>query len=300
MIGVLAQKGSGSIAVAVHRARNGDLIREIPYNFGPQPVPTGLAHVPNATGPGGSAFAVIARRMDDQSVSVQLRKRSDGSLINTNKFFLAGWDPIDLDVMADINGNTRPELVVLARSEAGLNQIVIRDAETKVNINKIKYFGPGTMPKAAVILGSIGGGAAPAVTVLGEPADGRHNARSQDALTDALVSSIRFFNADWTTIGIDSLADVNGNGSPDVAVLAQHDANRAIRVQVRDALTGEPIRTVNFLGPTWSPGAFAAFADIDGNGIQELGVAARDEDGDIRVQLRDASTGAVVSTMDLP
>ena len=83
-------------------------------------------------------------------------------------------------------------------------------------------------------------------------------------------------------------------------MLAQHDTTHAIKAQVRDASTGDLIRTVNFLGPTWSARAFAAFADIDGNGVQEIGVAAREEDGDIRVQLRDASTGAIVRTMAIP
>lgn len=299
VIGVLAQKDDGSIAVAVHLARNGALVREIPY-FGPRSVPSALSYVPNATGPGNSAFAVIAKNLDDQRVSVQLKKRSDGTLINTNRFFLTGWDPIELDTIDDVSGNGRPELVVLARSEAGLNQVVIKDAETKVNVNKINYFGPSTTPKAAVVLGDIGGGAAPEITVLGELPDGRYSAQNRDALTDERITSVSFFNSSWTTVGLESLTDVNGNSSPDLAVLAQHDTNHAIKAQVRDASTGDLIRTVSFLNASWSARAFAAFADIDGNGVQELGVAAREDDGGIRVQLRDASTGTVVSTMDLP
>ena len=85
-----------------------------------------------------------------------------------------------------------------------------------------------------------------------------------------------------------------------LAVLAQHNTTDAIKAQVRDASTGDLIRTVNFLGTTWSARAFAAFADIDGNGVQEIGVAGREEDGDIRVQLRDAATGILVRTMDIP
>ena len=82
--------------------------------------------------------------------------------------------------------------------------------------------------------------------------------------------------------------------------LAQHDTTHAIKAQVRDGSTGDLIRTVNFLGTTWSPRALAVFPDIDGNEVQELGVAAREEDGDVRVQLRDAATGVVVSTTNLP
>jgi hypothetical protein len=299
VIGVLAQKDDGSIAVAVHRARDGALVREIPF-FGPRAKPSALAYVPNATGPGNSAFAVIAKNIDDQRISVQLKKRSDGTLINTNRFFLSGWEALELESITDISGNNRPELVVLARSEAGLNQVVIRDAETKANVNKINYFGPATAPKAAALLGNIGGGPAKEITVLGELPDGRYSAQNRDALSDERITSVSFFGAAWTVIGIEGLADVNGNSSVDLAALAQHATNHAIKAQVRDAATGDLIRTVTFLNASWSARAFAAFADIDGNGVQELGVAGRQEDGAIRVQLRDAATGAIVSTMDMP
>ncbi len=299
VIGVLAQKDDGSIAVAVHRTRNGALVNEIPF-FGPRSEPSALAYVPNATGPGNSAFAVIAKNLDDERVSVQLKKRSDGSLINTNRFFLAGWDPIELDTVNDLSGNGRPELVVLARSEAGLNQVVLRDAETKAIVNKINYFGPSTTPKAMTVLGDIGGGPSTELTVLGELPDGRYSAQNRDALTDERATSTSFFNASWSTVGIEALADVNGNSSPDLAMLAQNDTSHAIKAQVKDASTGALIRTVNFLGTTWSAMAFAAFADIDGNGVQELGVAGRQDDGAIRVQLRDASTGVIVQTIDIP
>jgi hypothetical protein len=299
VVAVLAQKDDGSIAVAVHRARDGALVREIPF-FGPRAEPSALAYVPNATGPGNSAFAVIAKNIDDERVSVQLKKRSDGTLINTNRFFLSGWDALELDSIDDISGNNRPELVVLARSEAGLNQVVLRDAETKANVNKINYFGPATTPKAMAVLGDIGGSAAPEVTVLGELPDGRYSAQNRDAFTDERITSVSFFGAAWAVIGIEGLADVNGNGTADLAALAQHETNHAIKAQVRDASSGDLIRTVNFLSATWSARAFAAFADIDGNGVQELGVAGRQEDGAIRVQLRDAATGAIVSTMDVP
>jgi hypothetical protein len=233
-------------------------------------------------------------------VSVQLKKRSDGSLINTNRFFLAGWDALELDSIEDVSGNGRPELVVLARSEAGLNQVVLKDAETKQNVNKINYFGPATTPKALAVLGDLGGGAAPELSVLGELPDGRYSAQNRDALTDERITSVSFFGAAWSTVDIVNLNDVNGNTTPDLAVLAQNDTTHAIKVQVRDASTGDLIRTVSFLGTTWSPQALAAFADIDGNGVQEIGVAGREEDGDIRVQLRDAATGAVVRTLDIP
>ena len=298
-IGILAQDADGSIAVAVYRARDGRRLLEIPF-FGPSWLPSALAYVPNADGPEGSAFGVVATNLNDQRVSVQLRRRSDGSVINTSRFYLANWEPIAFDTMGDVSGNDRPELVVLARSELGVNQVLVKDADTAAIVNKINYLGASTIPSALAVLGNMGGGAAPGLTVLGKLPDGRHMAQHRDALTDDRVSNVQFFNSSWTTVDIEALKDVNGNTTADLAVLAQHDTTHVILAQIRDALTGDLIRSVKFLGPSWSARALAAFADIDGNGVQEIGVAARNDDGDVRVQLRDASTGAVVRTMAIP
>ncbi len=93
---------------------------------------------------------------------------------------------------------------------------------------------------------------------------------------------------------------MNGNSSADLVVFAKHLTKGTIRGDVRDALTGDLIQSMRFLGPLWTPRAFAVFQDITGNGVQELGVLARKDDGAIQVQLRDASTGETVKTINIP
>jgi hypothetical protein len=65
-------------------------------------------------------------------------------------------------------------------------------------------------------------------------------------------------------------------------------------------VTGEQIRNVVFLSANWDARAFAVFDDIDGNGVQELGVAARNSNGDVLVQIKDASTGLKTKTINIP
>ena len=48
---------------------------------------------------------------------------------------------------------------------------------------------------------------------------------------------------------------------------------------------------------SWDAMSFAVFEDIDGNGTVELGALARQDDGEVKVQLRDSSTGALVRTI---
>ena len=299
LIGVLAQKDDNSISVAVHRAANGAFVREIAF-FSRNWVPAALAYVPNADGPGGSAFAVAAKNRNDNRVSVQLRRRSDGSLINTTTYFRNNWEAIDLETMADISGNNRPEIILLGQSDLGQIVVFVKDASTKAVVNKISYLGKTTTPRAITVISSIGASAAPELPVLGERPDGRNIVQNRDAGTDERVSNVFFFNSRWDSIDVGGLDDVNGNSSADLAVLAQHKSTNAIRSEVRDAFTGDLIQTVTFLGATWDARAFAIFEDINGNGVQELGIVAVQDDGDVRVQIRDALTGSIVKTIDIP
>lgn len=299
LIGVLAQKDDNLIAVAVHRAADGGLVREIPF-LGRKWRASQLAYVPNADGPGGSAFAVVARNVDDDRVAVQLRRRSDGTLINNSTYFQNAWEPIDLQTLDDVTNNNRPELMVLGQSDAGQIVLLVKDASTRELVNKINYFGSTTEARALAVIADIGAGPAPELTVFGDRLDGRHVAQNRDALTDERVSNVFFLSASWKMIDTAGLGDVNGNSLADLAVLARYQPTGAIRAEVRDAVTGELIRSTTFLGLSWDARAIAAFDDIDGNGVQELGVAAIRADGDIRIQMKDALTGSIVSTIDIP
>ena len=121
----------------------------------------------------------------------------------------------------------------------------------------------------------------------------------RDAASDVNINNIYYFGSNWTTLDLAGLADVNGNSSADTAVLAQSDTG-TIRVNVRDAATGLLIRGMSFLDSSWSARAFAVIPDIDGNGVQELGVVARKDDGSIRVQIRDAASGSIVRSFNIP
>jgi len=299
LIGVLAQKNNGAINVAVHRADDGTFMRQIAY-FNQNWVPSALAYVVDAAGPGVSAFAVLAKNSLDDRVSVQLRRISDGSLINTLLVFRDIWDEIDLGSIDDISGNSRPEVMVVGQSDLGRIVTVIMDAMSGQVINRISYFGAASTPKAITSIASIGGSAAPELPLLAVKGNGRNTVQVRDASTDAVVSSVFFFNTFWRSMDIGGLGDVNGNSAADMVVFARHKTKGTIQGDVRDAATNALIRSVKFLGPLWTPQAFAVFSDITGNGIQELGVVAENDNGDIKLQLKDALTGLIVKTINIP
>jgi hypothetical protein len=297
LVAVLAQKDDGTINVALHRAASGAPVRKIVF-FNANWMPTALIYVPQAEGAGGHAFAVLAKNRNDDRISVQLRRRSDGSLINTTTYFKNIWEPVDLDTIADISDNNRPEIVALARNDDGKIMAVIRDAESAELVNRITYLNKSMTPKGITVIA--GTGNAPELPVLAVRSNYRHVVQNRDSATDGLAGNIAFLGPGWTSLDVGGLQDVNGNSSADIAVLAEHFSSRAIQVQVLDSVTGDRIRAVIFLSSNWDSQAFAVFDDIDGNGVQELGVVARNNNGDVRVQIRDAATGKRVKSFNIP
>ena len=299
LLAVLARRANGKNLIAVHRADNGKEIRRIEF-FNNNWVASAVAYVPMAEGPGTSAFAVVAQNNDDNRVAVQLRRRSDGSLIHTIAYFGGAWEPIDVAVLDDLNGNDLPEIALLGRSNAGKTLAVVKDASSKELINKIQYFSNSVTPRALAVVDDVGAGPAPGLGVLGVKPDGSNTMQLRDALSDDVLKGIYYFGSHWTTLGLAGLADVNGNSSGDAAVLAQHDTKGTIRADVRDAVSGQLIKRIKFLGPNWDARDFAAFPDIDGGGVQELGVVAHKADGSIRVQIRNASDGSIIKSFNIP
>ena len=202
-------------------------------------------------------------------------------------------------VLDDISGNDRPEIALLGHSDVGKIVAIVRDAGSQDLINNIRYFSNTVTPRAITVVGDVGGGPDPELAVLGVKPAGRNIVQLRDAASDVNINNIYYFGSNWTTLDLAGLADVNGNSSADTAVLAQSDTG-TIRVNVRDAATGLLIRGMSFLDSSWSARAFAVIPDIDGNGVQELGVVARKDDGSIRVQIRDAASGSIVRSFNIP
>jgi hypothetical protein len=83
---------------------------------------------------------------------------------------------------------------------------------------------------------------------------------------------------------------VNGNGSPDIAVLAEN-ADGKIAVEVRDGSSGAQLKRIIYMSAKWVPHQLRALSDSNGNGAVELAVLARNDAGNIRAEVRDARSG---------
>jgi hypothetical protein len=104
------------------------------------------------------------------------------------------------------------------------------------------------------------------------------------------VKNIDLFNNNWRPLDLAVVDSVNGNGSADVAVLAENGSGR-IAVEVRDGATGAQLKRIVYMSAKWTPHQLRALPDSNGNGAVELAVLAANDAGKIRAEVRDARSG---------
>lgn len=96
-----------------------------------------------------------------------------------------------------------------------------------------------------------------------------------------------------------AINDMNTNGFPEIAILYTENATGKITVQIKDASTSVDISTILFGTPNRSfPMSIAVLPDMNGNGIQEIGVLLINNITLKAAQeIRDASTGELIATI---
>jgi hypothetical protein len=109
----------------------------------------------------------------------------------------------------------------------------------------------------------------------------------------ALVSRV-FFDQSYQPSALLAFHDMAGGlAGPAVGVLGTDDSGR-VRAQVKNARTGQLVSSVWF-DRNYAPLAAEVLPDMTGNGAEELAVLGMDGEGRVRAQIKDASSGALVS-----
>jgi hypothetical protein len=175
-------------------------------------------------------------------------------------------------------------------------RVQLKDALTGARVRNIS-FSPTYTPRGVVVVPDQNGNGTPELGVLGyEVNTGQVRVYIKDALTGTLLRSISF-NARYIPQGAVLVPDQNGNGTLALGVLGQNGNSGKVQVQLKDALTKTGIGTVYF-DPAYNPRGIAVLEDLDGNGIPELAVLGEENGtGEVRVQLKDASTGVEVGVV---
>jgi hypothetical protein len=296
---VLVQRSNGRVvARIISTVGDNNLIGNV--GFGQALVPVAVAGVPDQNGNGSPEVAMLGLGRTDARVQVLIRDAATGALIRRLNFN-ALFDPVDIAVLPDLNGNGSAEIAVLGtRPDTGQNRIEIRDSATRALVSSFNI--PANIrPLGMDVLPATGGGT-PALAILGTRSDnGLVRLHVRDALagsgdnvgydTGSRPEALRGHPAAALVL----INDFTGDTIPEAGVLGANPDTNRLRMFVRDPVSGFDQGFVQFAA-TWRPYYAVALPDVSGNGLPDVAMAGRrDENGAIRVETR-MLDGSLVST----
>ncbi len=148
------------------------------------------------------------------------------------------------------------------------------------------------------MIGDISGDAVPDLAQLARRIDNGAS-RIQVKASDSGTTISNAFTGDTNIpISITSINDINGNGSPEIALLVANPAGVA-QITVWDSATGSFVRNV-FTAAVGSPYGVAVLSDgTDAGDSEEIAVLG-DNAGQRRVQVKDTGNGTQINTLNFP
>lgn len=283
---VVRSLSTGAATLHVRDAQNGAAILSTSLT-GTKPV-LDLQVAPDMNGNGKQEVAVLR----EGPVNVELRDAGNGAAIK-NVAFSTSLFPQSLSVLPDTNGNRTPELAVLGR-QAGRNVVEVRDAQSGALLRSVTFDATATARNLAV-LPDINGNGKPEVAALFDNTNPTLDdvLEVRDVNDGALVKSMSIGKGSQAS-EVALVADLNGNGSPELAVLRTEAAD----VQLFDSQTGIKLSSIA-LDSFYMPLHLAAVPDVNSNGTEEITVLSRKiSDGSLRAEVRDAKTRRLIRTVN--
>jgi hypothetical protein len=191
--------------------------------------------------------------------------------------------------LSDVNGDNNTDLGVLLRdTDKDRNRLWVMDGNSGMHIETVafgseQYRGFVTVPDAT-------GDQIPEVAVLVK--EGLF-ARIKDVVNKTLVG-MPTFQPRFEPVALLAMDDMGGGVGPEVVVVGRNAATGAVRAQIKDVTSGSLINFVGF-SRAFVPFDAVAVDNIGDSDAMEIAVLGIDAGGTVRVQVRDALTGAQIS-----
>jgi len=246
-----------------------------------------LAGLGDLTGNGSQHLAVLFADAAAGAVTARIKNAATGTQIQTFVFDQA-YAPLDLAVVPDQNGNGAPELALLGwRATDSRVQVELRDTLTGERLTAVA-FNPAFAPQRLAVLPDRNGNGAVELAVLGIKAgNGAIAAEIKDAATGAGLAQV-FFAKTFRPVDFAAVADANGNGAAELAVLGVNAAGQP-RVELRDSSSAALVKVL--WSPNWTtPLNLAELPDANGNGTPEMAVLGQGRSS-VLVKTADTGTG---------
>jgi uncharacterized repeat protein (TIGR01451 family) len=254
--------------------------------------PTALmTAMPDTNGNGYDEVVVLMEDSGSGDYIASVQDSQSGIVISQVNF---GSEPVvSLDTIDDIDGNGHPELAALALKLSGHMWVQVRDSVAGNLINAI-YYGTSHAPVDMAVVPDTDGNGVAEIAVLGVDSTGLSRLLARDALSGAVTSKI-FISNKTTLVDISIMADISGNGMPEIVFHGRDTSLNQVKAHIRDFSTGENIRNI-FFGTLYEPVQLHVVNDLSGDGLPDLcQVGRRLDTGTIRMLVMSSSDGEVVS-----
>ena len=207
-------------------------------------------------------------------------KDINGNPINTLAFDNS-IKPADMEVLADINNNRSPDLVVIDKTSA---KSEVRDSISDELLNVIRFNAQGGALDIESFSDQNGNGVQEIASLNDQ---GKVNVK--DALNSQTISQLNFFSANFIPEDLSVLDTI----PTQMAVLYENkDPLKLDKVTIKDMSTGRTLKNL-WYGRDWDALQLELLYDINGNGSQEAAVL-RTKNDRVNVLIRDSQTGAIV------
>ena len=293
-LGDLNHNGSTELAVVGHDADSGspvnwvvikDTRTQATVRKFQVPDASGVADakmVPDLNGNGAPEVVLLSATTHHATVHDSL----SGKLLR-NIALDSAFKPLRVAIVPDQNGNGASELAVL-EVNSSTARVEIRDAKNGVFIRQLSLAQPQLLqPRDLAVLPDLNQNGSAELAVLGRSAvAGKPDKVAiHDGVTGQLIRNVTFgMGNDPQRLIV--VPDINGNGSPELAVLREGTP----RVLVEDAQTGLIVSVLTY-SSQYRPFDLQVIPDFSGNGLPELALwAVRATDGKVKVTVSDVAT----------
>lgn len=210
--------------------------------------------------------------------------------------FAPSFEGLDLAAISNQDGWGRHALAVLAVG-AGPTKVEVRDAATGEPINDV-WFAERFSPRQLLALPDLNGNGSAEVGVVLCGGNEINRVALKDTATKDWVQTLtpawryRDFNLSQAAV----VADRNGNGAPEVAMLLRKTDSGETLVWVADAKTNAPIAAIGGFNPGATPVRLVVLHDLSGDGVEEYALLGRDgTSGQVITEIRDGAQGRLLN-----
>jgi hypothetical protein len=203
----------------------------------------GLSDLDNS---GAPDIAVLAENPSTRRYLVEIRNAT-GAAAPRSYLFNNGYDPLTLQLGPDTDGNSVPELAVLARRRSdGRGIVEMRNAFGPAAVHSV-MFSAGYEPAAfALVTNTDANPVAEWVAALDRVANHQPYTQLINADGAANLRTTAYQNNAFSVQQVLVLSDTDSIGGPDIGVIARRKSDGRLRMEIRNARGGGTPRTFFF------------------------------------------------------